>query len=311
MLKSFILATFFKLYPKIPLKVLWLKMGKRLGLNNHPIYKDLKFQGDFNLHIPGGKRMRWRHFGGQIENELFWQGAWKTFEPEMGPSWLALAKNANIILDVGANTGLYALAAEAVNPHARIFAFEPSVKTYNKLKHQIKINNSHVTAVQTAISNQNGQALFYDLIEENQTGASLAAEKYKNSPEYQKYVHEYSVKTQKGDDFIIEMDLTQVDLIKIDVEMHEAEVVEGFITTLKQHQPVVFIEVLTQEVANALNPLFGQANYRFFLLHQDQSTTEFHKLICQDGKWNWLAIPVQKLENTLYTLHEFNFANSC
>ena len=46
MLKSFVLATFFKLYPKIPLKVLWLKMGKRLGLNNHPIFSTA-FQSEF------------------------------------------------------------------------------------------------------------------------------------------------------------------------------------------------------------------------------------------------------------------------
>jgi tRNA1(Val) A37 N6-methylase TrmN6 len=41
--------------------------------------------------------------------------------------WIKLCRQSETILDVGANTGVYALVAGAVNKKAKIFAFEPGV----------------------------------------------------------------------------------------------------------------------------------------------------------------------------------------
>jgi hypothetical protein len=47
-----------------------------------------------------------------------------------------------------------------------------------------------------------------------------------------------TIKTNKLDDF----NFTQIDYIKIDVQFHELEVIEGSILTLKNNDPVLCIE---------------------------------------------------------------------
>jgi len=292
------------IFKRIPFKRPLLLLLKKLGLSNHPIYKDLRFNGPFRLKIPQGKTLNWFHFGGQIENDLFWHGAWGKFEPEMGWAWLAMARNSQLILDVGANTGLYSLAAEAVSPDATVFSFEPAQSTFLKLQQIIELNKSRVLPFPLALSNKEGKATFYDLHEDNQTGASLAPDKYKNKPDQVQYIKEYEVEIQTGDAFLKERARVacKVDLIKLDVEMHEAEVVQGLINTIQQDRPVVFVEVLTTKVAEALNELLGPLEYAPILLVDNQKMKALQRFSAIDGKWNWLAIPQEKRGDTLLML---------
>lgn len=297
---KFLLAVFQILPPKKGV----LLLLKKLGLSKHPIYRDLRFNGPFQLKIPQGKTLKWYHFGGQIENDLFWHGAWGKFEPEMGWAWLAMARNSQFILDVGANTGLYALAAEAVSPNATVFSFEPARSTFLKLQQIIELNKSRVQPFSLALSNKEGKATFYDLHEDNQTGASLAPDKYKNKPDQVQYIKEYEVEIQTGDAFLKEKATAdcKVDLIKLDVEMHEAEVIQGLINTIQQGRPVVFVEVLTNKVADALNELLGPLEYAPFLLLENQKMKALQRFSAIDGKWNWLAIPQEKRGDILLML---------
>src|ERR1700751_601438 len=47
-------------------------------------------------------------------------------EEEIIDCWQSAAKGASTILDVGANAGIYSLAALAVQPDAEVHAFEPT-----------------------------------------------------------------------------------------------------------------------------------------------------------------------------------------
>jgi len=76
-----------------------------------------------------------------LENEFYWKGFKKSNEPETTWLWSNLCKNATTIIDIGANTGTYALIASAINPNGKIIAFEPSAKTFARLKDNVELNN--------------------------------------------------------------------------------------------------------------------------------------------------------------------------
>ena len=53
-----------------------------------------------------------------IENEIYWNGikdGWEKISLEL---WQHLAKNAQVILDIGANSGIAAFIAQSVNSEA-------------------------------------------------------------------------------------------------------------------------------------------------------------------------------------------------
>ena len=70
----------------------------------------------------------------------------------------------------------------------------------------------------------------------------------------------------KLDDFIIQNNIDAIDLIKIDVEMHEPELIEGFKIYLEKFKPIIIIEVLEKSVAEKLNSLFNLKEYLIFHL---------------------------------------------
>jgi precorrin-6B methylase 2 len=47
--------------------------------------------------------------------------------------WVSFAATSSLILDVGANTGVNALAAKSTNPQADVYAFEPVAPIFAKL----------------------------------------------------------------------------------------------------------------------------------------------------------------------------------
>jgi ribosomal protein L11 methylase PrmA len=51
-----------------------------------------------------------------VENDLFWAGYAGNWERVSLALWRDLARDARCVLDVGANSGVFALAAAAVSP---------------------------------------------------------------------------------------------------------------------------------------------------------------------------------------------------
>ena len=75
-----------------------------------------------------------------IGRSLFWCGLDKGLEAETLRVFRAFAQDAQLILDVGANTEIYTLLACAVNPTARVVAFEPVPRVYQILKQHVELN---------------------------------------------------------------------------------------------------------------------------------------------------------------------------
>src|ERR1041385_1865717 len=154
-------------YRFIPFKkqlFLFLKLFWKPSKKN---YQHLHFHGDFKVRIDESHYFKMKHFGFEIENDIFWCGlknGWEKFSIQL---WMELCKKSDVIFDVGANTGLYALTAKAINPSVKVYAFEPVRRVYDKLIQNIILNNYDTVAVNMAASNEDGFAKIYDTSHEH------------------------------------------------------------------------------------------------------------------------------------------------
>ena len=285
-LKSVVYKGVVGTYKILPFKGFVCRAIKMMNIYNKKFYSDLNFNGKFKVNV-GDKSFKMYHHGGKIENETFWNGLFVSWENDTGWIWQQLCKSADVVLDIGANTGIYSLVTKALNPKAKVFAFEPSINTFEKLSLNNKINNFDITCEQIALSNIDGEQIFYDTPNPNQTSASLSPDKLKNWEGYNGEMREYKVKTMTISNYIETNKITKIDLIKMDIEMHEPEAVEGLGKYLELFKPVVLIEVLSDKVANQLNSLIGEDYLRFHL--KDNNTAEFvPKFKVVHGKWNYV-----------------------
>jgi FkbM family methyltransferase len=222
------------------------------------------------------------HYGYQVENDLFWSGVRGNWERQSLDLWIRLCKKSKVILDIGANTGVYSLIAGAIKETAKIYAFEPSKAVAAKLQKNIDANQFDIELCPVAISNKNGHANFYDKVEHNYTG-SLNSNHGSNTLAYE-------VNTQTLDDFI-EKNGLRVDLIKIDVEKHEPEVIEGFQKYIRIQQPTILIEILDENVAKKIQSLIHGIPYLYFNLNENGSvrrvemltkSDDFNYLLCRE-----------------------------
>ena len=266
---------------------------RKIGFGQHPIYKDLKFKGLFSVNFNNNNldyKFSMQNYGGRIENETFWKGLFKSFEIESGDLWIEFSRSTKVIFDIGANTGIYSLVSKTVNTLSEVHAFEPSINTYNKLTENISINNIDIKHYPIALGEYDGEQIFYDYKIDNQTSASLSPEKSKGIKE----VWEYKVSTLRLDSFIEKYNITKIDLIKLDVEMFEPEVLMGFSGCIDTFLPVIFIEVLTDEVANKIFLLIEE-NYYIYQLNTNNTIKKVDQFIIVAFVWNYLLIPKSKI----------------
>jgi len=227
------------------------------------------------------------HHGGHIENETFWKGLFNTWESDTGWIWKQLCPISNIIFDVGANTGIYSLVAKSLNPTSKVYAFEPSINTFNSLVLNNSINKYDICCEQLAISNSNSKSIFYDVPNINQTSASLSSKMLKDANYYTGEIFEYEVITKTLNSYIQSKKLQTVDLIKIDIEMHEPEAIEGLGKYLNEFKPVIIIEVLSEDVAENLNNQIGE-DFNIFHLVGPSLAVQTNKFIKDSVHWNFL-----------------------
>jgi FkbM family methyltransferase len=285
---SILYQFFLKLYAVLPAKRHICLLIKKTGIPHQKFYRDLKFRGVFSFQALD-QHISVFHHGGTIENELFWNGL-ENWERDTVWLWCELVKHAHVVYDVGANTGVYSLIASALNPNLQVHAFEPSVNIYAKLTQNNALNSFNVRCHQIALSNFSGTQTFYDVSSENPTSSSLTPAMISDKGE----VRSYDVNTMTLDDFIKADPNSRPDLMKIDVEMHEPELMEGF-ATIRECRPIVFIEILTDAIADKLNTLLEDADMACFELNH-RSLRPIPALT--KGRpyfWNFLIVPRERM----------------
>jgi len=254
----------FQSYLRMPLNRAIFNFIKKRQVPQYKIRKYLRFRGIFDLEYRDKAPIRLMNYGNTIENELFWLGA-KGWEANALELWGSLCEQSNVILDIGANTGLYTLIASTVNPVAQVYAFEPMPEVFRRLAYNVKLNNINPVLLPFALADVEGQAAIYvaDTISETYDQATL-------NPEHASRVASSSttIKKKKLDSFIKENGIKCVDLVKLDVETFEPQVMKGFEHYLHEFQPSILIEILNERVADEIRIIVKGLDYEYYRIDE-------------------------------------------
>ncbi|MEP1094461.1 MAG: FkbM family methyltransferase [Cyclobacteriaceae bacterium] len=272
-----------KVYCLIPLKQSFLTILKRFYTPSRNVYQHLHFEGNFKVEVTREIEFCIKHYGLVVENEIFWSGIFGGWEKYSLMIWADLCRQAKVVFDIGANTGVYSLLAKAVNNDAEVFAFEPVERVFKKLKNNITLNKFDVHSINKAVSNSNGKAIIYD----KNTKHTYSVTVNKDLSEDRASSVEVEIDTVTLDHFIQNEDLDQVDLLKIDVETHEAEVLMGFQKSLARSRPSFIIEILNNEIAEKIEMLVKGMSYEFYNINETTGITKVSKLSKSDS-YNYL-----------------------
>ncbi len=248
------------LYNSIPFKAEIFNVVKKVWSPPHSIYKHLHFKGIINIKVDDSSAFKMHHYGFELENEVFWKGLENGWENVSVGIWKKLIRDAKVVFDVGANTGIYALITKAMNPQARVYAFEPLPWIFQKMNKNFMLNNFDVTPYDYALSDYSGTAKVF--LEEDGTHV-YSVTVNKNMLQHNKGV-EREIKTITIADIIEQNKLDNIDVLKIDVETHEAEVLRGMGKYLDIMRPAMLIEILNDEVGEAVQDLLKDKGYLYF-----------------------------------------------
>jgi len=81
--------------------------------------------------------------------------------------------------------------------------------------------------------------------------------------------------------------------MKIDVELHEPQAVEGMLNVIHTNRPVILIEILKEEVARKINSYFKDLSYCYFNIEEEKGITEVSE-ISRSEDYNFLLIPKER-----------------
>jgi FkbM family methyltransferase len=178
-------------------------------------------------------------------------------EPSVQRTLRAIIEPGDVFFDVGANVGFFTiLGARLVGESGSVVAFEPEPENLAALRDNVNLNAfSNVVVVESAVSSSSGTAQLHVL--HRATARLLPA-----GDEVERKGSR--VVTTSIDDFLAEHPELEPDVVKIDVEGHEAEVIRGMRETLARLRPTVLCELhrTNLEVAAA----FDEAGYRTTVL---------------------------------------------
>lgn len=129
--------------------------------------------------------------------------------------------NPSIIIDGGANIGKYSLLVNKLIPRAKIYAFEPVENTFEKLKENTK-HIDKIIPIKKGLYKNNGSAEI-NLFTSN-THSSIFDIQGRNYGAIDKQ----TIELIKGDDFLKEHQIKEVDFLKVDIEGAEYDAITGF-----------------------------------------------------------------------------------
>jgi FkbM family methyltransferase len=256
------------IYNLLPFKKQLFTFLKKFWQPGENIFRHLSFKGVFTVQLKNNRSFKINHFGFIIENEIFWKGLDGGWEKESIGLWQKLCETSHVILDIGANTGVYSLIAKAVNPSSTVYAFEPVKRVFDKLQQNIRLNGFDIMAVEKAVSNSEGTAVIYDPQDEV----------------------EQKIFTTTLDSFIRENNLTAIDLIKIDVETHEPEVLEGFSEYLMKFKPTLLIEILDDAIGKKIENIMRDSGYNYYNIDENAGIRKVSSITKSDY-FNFLLCP--------------------
>ncbi len=197
-------------------------------------------------------------------------------------------KRSTVFYDIGANIGLYCLFGAEINSKLKVFCFEPQKDCTEQLQRSVYLNNweSRILIYDFALSDKEHEVRLNiagtgSSIESNFIGETLFGS--------------INIKTRRLDN----LKLDRPSFIKIDVEGHEYQVLQGASQTLGMDHPAIFLELVhALPTRNYVNPNFSktldflfQLNYSVYRSDGKGFLWRVRSAKPQDGTLMYLCLP--------------------
>jgi FkbM family methyltransferase len=214
---------------------------------------------------------------------------------------------AGLALDVGANTGIFALLAAAANPQLRVCAFEP-LESVQELLHENLAHNPdlapRVAVEPFALSNVNGSFPFFETINDQgliTTSSSLELEHAQQVGDFRSSC----VITRTLDAWAETLGPAAIELVKIDVEGHEDAVIEGGRKTIDRHRPFIIVEILGPCRVEAFDRMLIESDYLDIALAPG-ALRHCLRVRFHGDAWNHFLCPAEKAQRILALCRELD-----
>lgn len=191
-------------------------------------------------------------------------------------------KDGDVILDVGANLGYYALNFAQRSIGGSVYCFEPDPHNFRKLKKNISQNDfSNIKLFNYGLGKESG-SFYLGVIDKHNTGMNSVVSEKNADIVSQSEIH---IKALDQVDEIL--NLKKIDLIKVDIEGYEYHFLLGARQTITKHHPLVFMELCDAHLrrqdssANAIIELLYDLGYNSIKTTSNQKIEEVALDNCQ------------------------------
>lgn len=201
-----------------------------------------------------------------LQRQLYFFGTYFVEEYILA-CWMNEVRGARVVFDVGANAGIYSLAALSVQRDCDVHAFEPTPEIVQRLRQTAILNGlqQRLHVHELAVSDRYGQAALV------RSRGALGSNEGMNFINAETIVPtDERVTTVNLDRFCAERSIDRIDLLKLDIQGHEHHALMGALCLLQSGRiGTVFTELNWSSddenrcPASASIRLLQAAGYRF------------------------------------------------
>jgi FkbM family methyltransferase len=200
-----------------------------------------------------------------LQRQMYFFGTYFV-EEKIIDNWMMAAKNSNVIFDVGANAGIYSLAALVARPTADVHAFEPTPEIAARLRETVKLNCLRsLTVHEAAVHKEDGLATL------RRCRGALGSNEgmnYVSLSDAEEGLER--VRTVSLDGFCESSRIDRIDLLKIDIQGQEHSALIGARNMIRNHKITrIFMELNWAQRESEFCPatecirLLSEQGYRF------------------------------------------------
>jgi FkbM family methyltransferase len=183
------------------------------------------------------------------------------------------------VIDVGANIGFYTLFFASIVKNGNIFAFEPIESFYKRLTEVININNIQNVICEKLIVSDSCSEIDIFL-------GDCSARIHPEDNIRWDFSKKEKVKSTTLDNYIDSKNIDKIDFIKIDVDGHEIEVLNGAKNSLNKFSPIMMVEFSKEaqhysgHSLEELTDTLSNLGYKFFNLSgQELKLKKFRSIV--------------------------------
>lgn len=199
----------------------------------------------------------------------------------------ALSKN---ILDVGANTGIYSVLAALSNPASSIIALEPYAVNAARLAKNLQLNNISTVTIVPKAAGDTDTVISFTVPEKEMVCDVLSANESFTQQFYRGTVNYKNVQVEQVtlDHLADTHGLTDVNLVKIDVESYEIPVFKGAHNLLQKYSPLILCEIFVDDVRDSFYSTYLKPMGYYFYMHQEEGIMRIENLIGTTNSRNFI-----------------------